>query len=87
MLKTAICCDMCEKELPCRTVNTPVGAVEVVKTAKTEVWNTSYVLPHLCKECALKIDNALLSAKIQIMLEIDAALKKQRFNKKERTRA
>ena len=76
MLKTAICCDVCGKELPCKTLNTPYGTVEVVKTAKTEVWNTSRVLPHLCKECALKIDNALLSAKIQIMLEIETAVQK-----------
>ena len=70
MIRTTICCDVCGMELPKKVVNTPYGKVEFVKTSKAEVWNVSTVFPHLCKGCALTIDNALLKTKMDLLLEV-----------------
>ena len=67
MFKTTVHCDVCGKELPIIRKHTPLGDVDVIKTARTKQWNTSMILPHLCETCALKIDNELLQTKIDLM--------------------
>lgn len=60
-------CDMCKKELPIKEKQTPYGAVRYVKSAKTKVLDTTSLFTHLCDECALIIDNELLSLKLEIL--------------------
>lgn len=59
-------CDVCKKQLPTKIKQTPFGEVEVVcGTGITKEWDTKRLFRHLCKECALTIDNALLRTKMQ----------------------
>lgn len=67
MLKVTVCCDICGKALPVKKARAPFGSFEIIESAKTEVWNTQTALPHLCKECALQIDNSLLSLKLEML--------------------
>lgn len=60
-------CDICSKILPITTVETPFGTVNIVKTGKTTVVDTRDLFRHLCKECALHIDNQLLKFKLDIL--------------------
>lgn len=67
MFRTIIICDLCGKELPIEQITTQFGIIEVVKTGKTKVWDTSSPSHHLCKECALRIDNELLKLKLDLL--------------------
>lgn len=67
MFKTAVHCDVCGKELKIIRKHTPFGDVYVIKTSRTKQWDTSMILPHLCETCALKIDNDLLNAKLELL--------------------
>lgn len=67
MFHRFICCDLCDKELPIEQIATPFGMTDVVKVGKTKVWDTSNLFRHLCKECALTIDNELLKVKLNIL--------------------
>ena len=61
-------CDICGKKLETKTEQTPFGEVEVVVgTGKTKEWDTSKLFSHLCKECALEIDNKLLRTKYEMI--------------------
>ena len=71
MLKVLACCDMCGKVLPVKTVHTPLGSLETIDSTKTKVWDTQTVLPYLCKECALTIDNSLLSIKLEMLKTVE----------------
>lgn len=61
-------CDYCGKRLETEKKHTPFGEVEVIcGTAKTKEWNTTGIYHHLCKECALEIDNDLLRLKMKLL--------------------
>lgn len=60
-------CDICSKVLPITPVETPFGTVNIVETGKTMVVDTRGLFRHLCKECALRIDNELLKFKLDIL--------------------
>ena len=68
MLKTTVCCDICGDKLPTKTVHTIWGDVEEIKTERTRVWDTHNVFPCLCVVCALKIDNALMKLKQDLLI-------------------
>lgn len=74
MIKFIPICDCCKKEIPIQKKHTPLGDVDVLETGKTEYFNSQCVFKHLCKECALKLDNAYLGAKVE-MLENSELLK------------
>ena len=65
MFKIIVCCDVCKKEIPIKKIETPIGKIEVPDVGKTEVVDTSFAYQHLCKECALEIDNQLLKAETE----------------------
>lgn len=67
MLITIPCCDMCKTPLQVKEKSTPFGKYEYVKNYKTRVFDTTQALPHLCEKCALTIDNALLSMKLNVL--------------------
>lgn len=67
MIVHTYCCDVCSKILPIEHKQTLFGKIEVVKTSKTKEWDTSMFLPHLCKGCALEIDNGILKSKFELM--------------------
>ena len=72
MIKRYYACDWCGKTLDYEVVQTPFGDErEIIKgLGTTKVWNTKRLFPHLCKECALTIDNELLKAKLEILTEV-----------------
>ena len=67
MFRVTICCDICMKEIPIEQISTPIGKVEIAKTGKTKVCDTNHLFKHLCKECALRIDNELLNFKLNLL--------------------
>lgn len=68
MIKHYFECDVCGKRLPTKIQQTPFGEIEIVcGTGTTKEWNTKGLFQHLCKECALTIDNSLLKTKMQIL--------------------
>lgn len=67
MYRVTIHCDICGKTLPIEQVTTQVGTFYVVKVGKTEICNTKHLFKHLCKECALMIDNELLKFKLDLL--------------------
>jgi uncharacterized protein YlaI len=68
MIKHYFVCDVCGKKLPTKTKQTPFGEVEIVcGTGTTKEWNTKGLFMHLCKECALTIDNGLLKTKNELL--------------------
>ena len=71
MVKTKVYCDVCGEELKIIQKHTLFGDVNVIKTSRTKQLNTSRILPHLCENCALKIDNELLEAKLKMLQRSD----------------
>lgn len=68
MIKHYFVCDVCGKKLETKTKQTPFGEIEIVcGTGTTKEWNTKGLFQHLCKECALTIDNGLLKTKMDIL--------------------
>ena len=67
MIQRIIRCDICNKELSVTRVTAPIGEIDVVETGKTEVCDTRHLFQHICKECALKIDNELLKFKLKVL--------------------
>lgn len=67
MYKTTVHCDVCDKKLEIVKKITPFGEVEVIKNSQTKVIDTRLIFPHLCENCALKIDNELLKTKLEMV--------------------
>lgn len=65
-------CDVCRKEFKYEVAQTPLGnKIHIIHgLGTTKVWNTEGLFQHLCKECALMIDNELLKAKLEILTEV-----------------
>lgn len=67
MIDILIRCDVCNKALPIKTIETietKFGSVDTVKNSKTKIWDTSHLFKYLCEECALRMDNSFLIAKL-----------------------
>ena len=47
-----VVCDLCEKPIKMHRRKGP-------QISRTKEWNTSKLFPHLCENCAAKIDNVL----------------------------
>lgn len=67
MFRMTVHCDVCNKNLPIEQIETSFGKIEVVKVGKTKVVDTNNLFKHLCKECALTIDNELLKFKLEVL--------------------
>lgn len=67
MLELIARCDICQKELPVEYKDTILGTVPVVKSYKTKEWSTDHCFDHLCETCALKLDNLILSTRIEVL--------------------
>lgn len=72
MIERHYLCDVCGKRLDFEVVQTPLGEErEIIRgLGTTKVWRTEGLFKHLCKECALTIDNELLKAKLEILTEV-----------------
>lgn len=59
MIQTRIICDFCNQALPVTKRETPDGKVGDVVMFKTKECNTAPLFPHLCENCATKLDLVL----------------------------
>lgn len=76
----AICCDFCERVLP-------VGVhddIEYSETSRTKEVKTSDIFPHLCENCAKKIDMVLRKYKDSVTKEHILAEQYARLNDERR---
>lgn len=81
MIKYYYICDYCGKRLETRKQQTPFGEIEIIcGTAKTKEWDTTMLFQHLCRECALSIDDALLRLKMSYLGE-SKKVSKERENR------
>lgn len=72
MFENICICDVCRKQLKIETRQTSLGERNViVGLGKTKEINTEALFQHLCKECALSIDNTVLKAKVRTLSMID----------------
>lgn len=86
MIKTQVICDVCEQPLPVKTKSVDGKLVDYVELHKTKIWNTRSLYPHLCENCALKIDNALLQLQNEIQQEQLIAARNKKLNAERRER-
>ena len=71
MFENICICDVCRKQLKTETRQTLLGEVDVIiGLGKTKEINTEAIFQHLCKECALSIDNTVLKAKLKTLSSI-----------------
>ena len=52
MVKMLVICDFCNNPLP-------IEEGDLVRTFQTKEWNTKSLFPHLCENCAERIDRVL----------------------------
>lgn len=82
-----IVCDICGKELEKKLTQDASGGVcEVAVSYKTVFWNTDDIFPHLCLDCANKLDRALEKQQIELVKLTTEAEKRVRLNKARRER-
>ena len=67
MFYRIIRCDICNKDIPFKRIRTQFGEIDIVAMGKTEVCDTRGLFSHICRECALKIDNELLKVKLELL--------------------
>ena len=72
MIKMIIACDVCGLELPANG--------DTVLTHRTKEVNTKDIYPHLCKNCADKIDNAIRLGREQSVKKNEIMAKYQKIN-------
>lgn len=72
MIKVIIACDVCRQELPIQGDN--------VLTHRTKEVNTKDIYPHLCKNCADKIDDAIRLGREQSVKKAEVIAKYQKVN-------
>lgn len=83
MIKTVVLCDMCEKPIPTYTDD---DGFECVKLSRTKEWDTRHIFPHLCEECALKIDGILVKFKEGMSYKRELAARNKKINDERRER-
>ena len=82
-----IVCDICGKELEKKLTQDASGGVcEVAVSYKTVFWNTDDIFPHLCLNCANKLDRALEKQQNELVKLTTEAEKRVRLNKARRER-
>jgi uncharacterized protein YlaI len=72
MIKMIIACDVCGQELPVEG--------DILLTHRTKEVNTKDIYPHLCKNCADKIDNAIRLGRAQGAKRAELMAKYQKMN-------
>lgn len=83
MIRTAVLCDVCERPLPIEEIEDDGSVIKYTKIHTTKEWDTRVLFPHLCENCAQKIDAALLHLKNratmqQIIMERNTKLNAER---------
>lgn len=71
-----IVCDFCDRPLNTEMVD----GVEVIKHFYTKECNTRTLFPHLCEDCALKIDSAVAKFKEDTLKQIDISTRNNKIN-------
>ena len=71
-----VVCDFCDRPLETEIVD----RVEVIKLYHTKQWNTRALFPHLCEECASKIDDVVIKVKEDTLKQIDISDRNNRIN-------
>ena len=70
MIETIVICDCCGEPLPVETVHSIDGkTIDNVRLFTTKEWDTKTLFPHLCENCASKIDMALWKVKSEAIAE------------------
>lgn len=82
-MSVELCCDFCGKPIPKIMVETQ-GAVFCgsanVNIYFTKELNTKRLFPHLCENCASKIDQVLVFAKDEWLKQIDISDRNSKIN-------
>lgn len=76
----AYVCDFCEKPLHIGTLYTDHGAEDHVDNYRTLELDTRKAFPHLCRDCANKLDGVLSFAKVEWLKQIDISDRNSRIN-------
>lgn len=71
-----IVCDFCDRPLKTEIVD----GVEVIKHYHTKECDTRALFPHLCEDCAAKIDSAVAKFKDDTLEQIDISIRNNRIN-------
>lgn len=82
-MSVELCCDFCGKPLPKIMVETQgvgfCGSANV-NIYFTKELNTKQLFPHLCENCASKIDQVLVFAKDEWLKQIDISDRNSKIN-------
>lgn len=76
----AYVCDFCERPLRISTLYTDHGAVDHIDNYRTHELYTRQLFPHLCRDCANKLDCVLSFAKDEWLKQIDILDRNSRIN-------
>lgn len=73
-----ICCDFCNKPLPLELDSSVYAFTS--KPVKTKELDTRKLFPHLCKECAYKLDQTLILARKTWLKQADISHRNTELN-------
>ena len=88
MIKTQVICDFCERPVPLHPMEIDGKIYEevAIDLARTKVYNTRDLFPHLCKSCAARIDAVLIKYKTSISLQAELCAKFAKANEERKER-
>lgn len=75
-MSVRVVCDVCERPIPIEKR----WPEDFLQNGYTREVNTRKLFPHLCKSCALKIDEAVSLAKVEWLKQIDISDRNSRIN-------
>ena len=78
MIKTQVICDFCERPL------TPIDNIYLIE--KPIEYDTRDMFPHMCINCAKKLDRVLVAYRKDIMYRSELGSKFARINKERKQR-
>lgn len=87
MTRVAVC-DFCNRTMPTKLIedeSNPEDFIVTTELCRTKTWDTKKLFPHLCQNCADKLDFVYGVARRQILKEIDISARNSVINVKRRT--
>ena len=75
-MSVKVCCDWCNNPLDIN-LNCATDAIILYRTKNV---NTRHIFPHLCKDCAFKIDEVVRLAKDEWIKQIDISSRNAAIN-------
>lgn len=86
-MSVELCCDFCGKPLP--KIMAEIQGAGFCGSANVNIYftkelNTKQLFPHLCENCASKIDQVLVFAKYEWLKQIDISDRNAEINKERR---